>query len=131
MREMSELQLITGKGIEGDRYMIGRETGFYSHKPEEGRQVTLFEAEVLGDILRDYGISIEPHEHRRNVTVAGVPLNHLVGKRFKLGSAVLEATRLSLPCKHIEEITGKEIFKPLVHRSSGAANFRGPRDTPE
>ena len=37
------IELVAGKGIEGDRYMIGREQGFYSHKPEEGRQVTLFE----------------------------------------------------------------------------------------
>jgi hypothetical protein len=33
MRAMPELRLIEGKGIEGDRYMIGREEGFYSHKP--------------------------------------------------------------------------------------------------
>ena len=30
---------------------------------------------------------------------------------------MLEATRLSIPCRHIEEITGKAIFDPLINRS--------------
>jgi MOSC domain-containing protein YiiM len=117
MRSMPELTLVEGLGIEGDRYMIGREEGFYSHKPEEGRQVTLFELETLIALKRDAKIELGPHEHRRNVTVEGVPLNHLVGKRFWLGDTLLEATRLSIPCRHIEEITGKAIFDPLINRS--------------
>ena len=117
MRAMPELRLIEGRGIEGDRYMIGREEGFYSHKPEEGRQVTLFEFETLVALKRDANIDLGPEEHRRNVTVEGVPLTHLVGRQFWLGETLLEATRLSIPCRHIEEITGKAIFDPLINRS--------------
>jgi MOSC domain-containing protein YiiM len=117
MRAMPELRLIAGKGIEGDRYMIGREEGFYSHRPEEGRQVTLFEHETLVALKRDHNIDLGPEEHRRNVTVAGVPLTHLVGRQFWLGETLLESTRLSIPCRHIEEITGKAIFDPLINRS--------------
>jgi hypothetical protein len=47
MKSFAELSLVAGKGIEGDRYMIGTEAGYYSDKPEEGRQVTLFELETL------------------------------------------------------------------------------------
>ncbi|SHL21201.1 hypothetical protein SAMN05444159_5324 [Bradyrhizobium lablabi] len=117
MRAMPELRLIEGRGIEGDRYMIGREEGFYSHKPEVGRQVTLFEFETLVALKRDANIELGPEEHRRNVTVEGVPLTHLVGRQFWLGETLLEATRLSIPCRHIEEITGKPIFDPLINRS--------------
>src|SRR3984957_9622787 len=117
MRAMPELRLIAGKGIEGDRYMIGREEGFYSHKPEEGRQVTLFELETLTALKRDAGIELSPEEHRRNVTVEGVPLTHLVGRRFWVGETLLEATRLSTPCRHIEEILEKPVFDPLINRS--------------
>jgi MOSC domain-containing protein YiiM len=109
------LSLIAGRGIEGDRYMLG--TGYYSARPEEGRQITLFEIETLEALKRDYDISLAPAEHRRNVTVAGVPLNHLVGKRLRIGETLLEATRLSIPCRYIEEVTGKSIFKALMHRS--------------
>ena len=117
MRSFPELQLIAGRGIEGDRYLIGQETGFYSHKPEEGRQITLFELETLEALRRDHGIELLPEEHRRNVTVEGVPLNHLVGRRFRLGETIVEATRLSTPCRHIEEILGKAVFDPLINRS--------------
>ena len=117
MRSMESIELVEGRGIVGDRYMIGTEQGFYSDKPEEGRQITLFEEEALECIRRDYGIAMLPEEHRRNVTTRGVPLNHLVGRRFRLGACLLEATRLSIPCKHIEEILEKPVFDPMVHRS--------------
>ena len=115
MQAQDQIVLIADRGIEGDRYML--ETGFYSEAPEVGRQVTLFEAETLEALKRDLNIELKPEEHRRNVTTVGVPLNHLVGKRFKLGETLLEATRLSFPCKHLDEVTGKEVFNGIVHRS--------------
>jgi MOSC domain-containing protein YiiM len=117
MRAVREVTLTEGRGIEGDRYSLALEAGFYSHKPEDGRQVTLFEIETLWALRRDHDIELCAEEHRRNVTVEGVPLNHLVASRFWLGETLLEATRLSTPCRHIEEITGKAIFKPLINRS--------------
>lgn len=117
MESFTELKLIAAMGVEGDRYMAGQETGFYSHKSEEGRQITLFEVETLEALARDHKISLAPADHRRNVTVEGVPLNHLVGRRFWLGDTLLEATRLSTPCRHIEEILGKQVFDPLINRS--------------
>lgn len=109
------LQLIAGLGIEGDRYASGQ--GFYSDRPEEGRQVTLFESETLDALLRDHKVVLAANDHRRNVTTSGVPLNHLVGRRFRIGDAVLEGTRLSTPCRHLEQITGQEIFNLLLNRS--------------
>ena len=44
MRAQESVELVAGRGIMGDRYMIDVEQGYYSEKPEEGRQVTLFEA---------------------------------------------------------------------------------------
>lgn len=117
MQSRPEITLVAGAGIVGDRYAIGAEAGFYSDKPEDGRQVTLFEAEQLENIRRDHGIDLAPEEHRRNVTTTGVPLTHLVGRRFRLGPCLLEATRLSIPCRHIEEILGKAVFDPMINRS--------------
>src|SRR5258708_26072951 len=71
MRSFPSIELIAGRGIEGDRYFVGHETGFYSHKAEEGRQVTLFEMETLEALRRDHKIELLPEEHRRNVTVEG------------------------------------------------------------
>lgn len=115
MRSPESLTLVAGFGIEGDRYATGE--GFYSDRPEEGRQVTLFEAETLDALLRDHKVRLGADEHRRNVTTRGVPLNHLVGRRFRIGPVLLEGTRLSTPCRHIEQITGQEIFTILLNRS--------------
>jgi hypothetical protein len=51
MERQTELVLHAGKGVENDRYMLG--TGYYSSKPEEGRQITLFEIETLDALKRD------------------------------------------------------------------------------
>lgn len=115
MRALAEARLIAGRGIEGDRYLLG--TGTYSQKPEPGRQVTLIEAETLEALARDHGLELTPAEHRRNLTVRDVPLNHLVGRRFRVGGAVLEGTRLNTPCKYLELVTGKTVHEALIHRS--------------
>ena len=47
MCSMPEITLTEGRGVEGDRYSLALEAGFYLHKPEAGRQVTLFEIETL------------------------------------------------------------------------------------
>jgi MOSC domain-containing protein YiiM len=115
MRSAEVLRIVEGMGVEGDRYSTGE--GFYSDRPEEGRQVTLFEAETLEALERDHKVRLAPADHRRNITTRGAPLNHLVGQRFRVGEVVLEGTRLSTPCRHIEQITGKEIFNILMNRS--------------
>src|ERR671937_1986114 len=92
MVEVHESKLIAGRGIEGDRYFYG--TGTYSPKPD-AREVTLIEMEVLAAIARgdppEPGKQVElaPADHRRNLTTMGVPLGHLVGRRFKVGETVL------------------------------------------
>lgn len=115
MRTFGEMMLEAGVGVVGDRYAA--RIGFYSDLHHDGRQVTLFESETLQAIERDYKIALAPTDHRRNITTQGVPLNHLVGRRFTVGDTLLEGVMLSVPCRHIEQITGKEIFNAMVHRS--------------
>jgi MOSC domain-containing protein YiiM len=120
MEERSEAECIAGRGIVGDRYFLG--TGTYSPKPDV-REVTLFEIETLEALSRNDPplqggpISLLPEEHRRNLTVRGVPLNHLVGRRFRVGEVVLRGGRLNFPCKYLDELLGKPLFLPLYNRS--------------
>jgi MOSC domain-containing protein YiiM len=126
MRSCESLRLIEGVGVEGDRYAT--ESGFYSNLPHPGRQVTLFEMETLEAMARDYKITLAPHEHRRNITTRGVPLNHLVGVRFRIGKVLLVGHQLSVPCRHIEQLTGKEVFNAMVHRSGLLARILSSGD---
>jgi len=114
MCPMSGVTLIAGKGIEGDRYLM--KEGFYSHLRRDGDQITLFEFETLIALKHEANIELAPEEHRRNVTVEGVLLNHLVSRRFWLGETMLEGTELVDPCGHVEKLTGKAISKYLINR---------------
>jgi MOSC domain-containing protein YiiM len=67
--------------------------------------------------LQDGPITLTPVDHRRNLTVRGVPLNHLVGKRFRVGEVVLEGGRLNFPCKYLDELLGMPLYLPLYNRS--------------
>jgi MOSC domain-containing protein YiiM len=115
MQALDEAALIAGTGIAGDRYATGR--GFYSKTPRPDRQVTLIEIETLEAIVRDHQIPIEPNETRRNLTVRGVPLNHLVGREFRVGECVLHGARLNVPCKYLDKLLGRTLFGPLTNRS--------------
>ncbi len=114
MQANQSVRLIPGTGIAGDRYATG--LGKYSEFPDI-REVTLIEVETLVALKRDHDIDLTADEHRRNLTTEDVPLNHLVGKRFRVGSAVLEGGRLNTPCRYIDMVTGKVICDLLEHRS--------------
>jgi MOSC domain-containing protein YiiM len=116
MEDHSEANLIAGVGIEGDRYAKGVDTGTYSAQPDV-REVTLFEIETLEALARDHDIHLTAQEHRRNLTTRDAPLNHLVGKRFRVGDTILEGGRLNYPCRYIDMITKKDICDRLWHRS--------------
>lgn len=115
MRALAEARLIADVGIEGDRYAT--RTGTYSVRHHADRQVTLIEFETLEALVRDHGIELAAHEHRRNLTTRGVPLNHLVGRKFRVGECVLYGGRLNVPCQYLEDLLGKKVFKPLLNRS--------------
>ena len=115
MRALAEARLVPGIGIEGDRYAT--RTGTYSDRHNVDREVTLIEFETLEALARDHAIELAPHEHRRNLTTRGVPLNHLVGRYFRVGECVLRGERLNVPCLYLEDLLGKKVFKPLVNRS--------------
>ena len=114
MTELGEATLIEGVGIEGDRYATGR--GYYSDRPDI-REITLIDEETLIAIQRDHEIELLPAEHRRNLTTREVPLNHLVGRRFRVGGTILEGGRLNVPCKYLQTLLNKKVFVPLLNRS--------------
>jgi MOSC domain-containing protein YiiM len=115
MRPVREARAVAGRGLEGDRYFEGR--GFYSDHPGPEREVTLIEEESIEALVRDHGLRVEPGETRRNITTRGVPLNHLVGRRFRVGGATLRGVELCEPCRHLVDVTQKRgLLSTLVHR---------------
>jgi GrpB-like predicted nucleotidyltransferase (UPF0157 family) len=113
MTERWQVRALDGKGLEGDRYAEGR--GTFSNKPATGRHVTLVEAEAIEAVAQTKDIALDVT--RRNIVTRGVPLNHLVGKDFKVGEVVLRGMRLCEPCGHMSRLAGDDELKTaFLHR---------------
>ena len=88
--ERERVMLVTGEGIEGDRY-------FGQHE-EPGQNVTLVEAEAIEAFSlaqgRPYDLSITG----RNFITRGVRLNELVGREFTVGGVTLRGVQICEPC---------------------------------
>jgi len=101
-----EARAVAGQGLEGDR----------PREPTPDRQVTLIELEAIQAVERDYGVAIAPGQARRNIVTRGVPLNHLVGRQFRVGQALLRGIRLCEPCAHLASLTHEKVLPGLIHR---------------
>jgi len=95
---------VAGKGLEGDRH-------FHEEGARPGQAITLVAAEEVE------AVGLAPGETRRQVTVRGVDLNGLVGKRFRVGEVECLGVELCEPCAHLQEMTRPGIIKELVHRA--------------
>ena len=123
MRALDQAILTPGVGIEGDRYALKQGT-FY--KPEPDFELTLIEAEAMAALRRDYQVELADVESRRNITTAGVALNHLVGQEFLIGDVRIKGIRLCEPCEHLQRVTGKQLIKGLRHRGGLRAQILTP-----
>ena len=95
---------VAGKGLEGDRH-------FHEEGARPGQALTLVAAEEVE------AVGLAPGETRRQVTVRGVDLNGLVGKRFRVGEVECLGVELCEPCAHLQEMTRPGIIKELAHRA--------------
>jgi len=114
MQTVGLVRAVAGRGLEGDRYF--HKSGTYSNEPGTGRHVTLIEIEAIDALGRDYDIELAAALARRNIVTRDVPLNHLVGREFTVGSVVLRGTRLCEPCVHLQKLTRAGVLRGLIHR---------------
>ncbi len=116
MQELQRARVVAGRGIEGDRYFDGR--GYYSDvRPLTGRRLTLIDVGDLEALERETGIVLGPHECRRNLITRGIRLEHLIGRRFRVGEIECYGERLCPPCGYLEKVTGKRgVNKGLTDR---------------
>lgn len=108
--------------MEADRYF--KKIGTYSNVTGGGREITLVELESVHALKRDLKIELEPVQTRRNIVTRDVPLNHLVGRQFRLGGEVmLHGVRLCEPCSHLENLTLRGVRDGLLHRGGLRADI--------
>jgi MOSC domain-containing protein YiiM len=92
-------EAVPGVGLVGDRRAATR-----SPNPAGKRQVTLIQAEHLEVVAALLGRDgVDPVLVRRNLVVAGVNLQALGKRRFRVGEVVLEGAGPCHPCSRMEE----------------------------
>lgn len=112
LHEVASAQAVAGQGLVGDRH-------FAPGGAKPGQALTLVEAEVVEEV------GLPPGGTRRQVTVRGVRLNDLVGKRFRVGEVECYGVQLCEPCRHLQELTRPGIVEELVHRAGINADVLG------
>jgi MOSC domain-containing protein YiiM len=129
MRRAASARLLTGRGLEADRYALGG--GTWARYPDLEKQVTLIDADDVAAVAAEVGADLTPGDTRRNLVTTGIDLPSLVGRWFAVGEALLFGVKRCPPCTHLERLTGTRLVKAMVHRGGiNAAVFAGAVITP-
>lgn len=121
-RAVDRARAVAGHGLEGDRYYAAAPGPWVT---DEGRDVTLIEAEAIEGLARDTGIELGPGGSRRNLVTRGIRLNDLVGRRFTVGGVPCLGVERCEPCNHLQGLTAPGVLRGLVHRGGLRADLLG------
>lgn len=118
MEACTELTLVTGQGVVGDRY--------FGRLDAPGQNLTLIEADVIEAFLASLGRPFDFAISRRNVVTRGIALNALVGREFMLGPVRLRGVELCEPCRGLgRALSGPDITETdVVHRFTHVGGLR-------
>ena len=109
IKEVNEIEVLSGKGIVGDRH--------YNEFNDPYNQISLIESENIDYYNVKYNLNIPYLDFRRNIVTKGILLNDLVGKKFAVGEIELEGIDLCRPCRHLCEVLNQDnIIKEFLRR---------------
>ena len=125
MQVISQIKVVAGIGLVGDRYALG--VGAYSAtKPPKVRHISLIALtgiEIANEWL-DAGDepTFEGSETRRNIVLKEISpsdLNGLVGQIFRLGNILLKGTELCEPCERPSQLLQRSGFMDAFEGRGG------------
>jgi MOSC domain-containing protein YiiM len=109
IEEQDSIQLVSGKGIVGDR--------FFEYEEDYKGQITFFDwavyLRVMNEVVKG---ELDPGKFRRNVLLEGVDLNTLIGKRFSLNEIEFTGSCECSPCFWMDEACAGGTLEFLVGR---------------
>ena len=107
--EVTEIDLVAGKGIVGDRH--------FKDFNDPYNQLSIIESENIDEYNFKNKLNIPLLNFRRNIVTKGIRLNDLVQKRIKIGSVTLEVIDLCRPCQHLsEKLERNDIIKEFLRK---------------
>ena len=107
--EVNTINLITGKGVIGDRHFKDYNDP-YNH-------LSIIESENIDEYNKKYNLNIPYLDFRRNIITKGIRLNNLVDKKILIGNVQLVVIDLCRPCRHLSEKLEKDnIIKEFLRK---------------
>ena len=106
--EIEAAKLEAGKGIIGDRYHERALEFLAVGDQVPSNHISVISKEELASFLERNNAEIDYADFRRNVLTSGIDLRELIGRQFKLGSAL---------CQGIEDCDPCVFLAATVHRS--------------
>ncbi len=123
MIAVQQAHLVTGRGIEGDRYYHHTGTHSADDDDEPWYEVTLIESETIEAVRREKKRDVDAATPRRNIVTRGFALNHLVHRTFRIGEVVLRGIALCEPCPELADQAGHWLMVSLIHRGGIGAQI--------
>lgn len=94
-QSVTEIQIVAGRGIVGDRYEGARH-----------RQVSIQSLDAIREAEDLFGAPIDPGLTRRNITISCGVIPRDPGSLIRIGVVSLEVVRVASPCRLMDELIG-------------------------
>ncbi len=116
-QEVAAAKLEAGKGIVGDRYHKRALESLAAGDEVQANHISLISQEKLDDFLEQNVATIDYADFRRNVLTRGIDLYGLIGKKFKLGSALCQGVEDCEPCAFLAATVHRAVLPELEKKA--------------
>ena len=117
IEDRDEIECVTGRGITGDRY--------FDFKEDFKGQITFFDLAVFEAVKEQFSLhDLEATAFRRNVLLAGIDLNSLIGKRFTIAGVAFEGSEEASPCAWMDQACAPGVEEFLRGKGGLRARIR-------
>lgn len=109
MVKVAEIECVAGRGLRGDR--------FFDFKENYQGQITFFAWETYEALCSELGLRKKSASaFRRNVLTAGVDLNELIGREFRIQGVRFRGAEECRPCYWMDQAFAPGAFDLLKGR---------------
>ena len=105
-----EVRAVAGNGLEGDRYFDAEGTDH-----DLTQEVTLIEIEGIEAAARESRLELTVQGHAPNI-VTRDSARRATRRGVHIGDVGLEGLTPNPPCRHLQELAGNALLKPMIKR---------------
>ena len=115
--EIEAVKLEAGKGIVGDRYHERALEFLAVGDQVPSNHISVISKEELAGFLERNNAEIDYADFRRNVLTSGIDLRELIGRQFKLGSALCQGIEDCDPCAFLAATVHRSVLPELKEKA--------------